>query len=317
MGRVRSVSSVASAFALMLAGFGCASPANTGRYGAYSDGGGRSLDAPSPADGGVGPGFDSGPGGFDSGPPGFDSGPPGFDSGPGIDAGCLAPAPGSPGFGCGSAALPAPMCSMARVNMTITDSQSGSAIGGASVQACNASDTNCSAPVGGGSSDGSGRLTVTVPTGGSGWFGYFRIQAGGYPVHEFWASLPVLGDEPSPPQLTDSSTLGQVASYLGTSYGQGTILGKAFDCSANAGSGVSFSESGGGTPFYVSGGLPTSGGTTDGTGQWGVMNVNPGMVTITATHGGTPVGAMTVNVKSGVVTAIGMLPTPGGSVVPH
>ncbi len=52
-------------------------------------------------------------------------------------------------------------------------------------------------------------------------------------------------------------------------------------------------------------------------GTWGLANVDPGFVTVTATRAsdGTAIGAAQVQAKAGVITVVYVEPTPDGGVV--
>jgi hypothetical protein len=249
---------------------------------------------------------------------------------PSFGAGCSAAECGSPDWSCvGHVVWPGGIAS-ATMLAHVQDWITSQPVSGAEVSICGFFDPNCNSPYAGAQTDGSGNASLPLQV-GLGPDAYAQINSPtivptlywwGYQASEPRASLAhpwVLTFTPAELQAIvassgepswDSSSLGWVAAQV-------------LDCSGGAASGVSVTIDVKGpteVPYYLVNQAPSFTATQTSTnGEWGMSNVPPGIVNLTATPIGMdkPSSQGHVLVRPGTISVLFMYPTPCARAVPR
>jgi hypothetical protein len=192
---------------------------------------------------------------------------------------------------------------------------------GTTVKSCNEGDYGCTDPIDTQVTDALGRVTLIAKAGNIGFTGFLEVDGGnlggtGSPIYPaLWYVNPpyVTGGWKGNLQFLASDSLPQLAGYMGVTLDPslGHLAVDVLDCDYKPAPGVSLTiESGGGnayTGFYYRGQLPDTAATqTDSlTAIGGFVNLSPGQLVLTATRveDATPIGTITVQIRSGTMTA--------------
>ncbi len=203
-------------------------------------------------------------------------------------------------------------------------SSAPAAVQGAMVRACDAGDIPCVDGTGTVVSNGSGAVTLEVPSYYSAWGGYLEIAPG--PNDDLLLNL---GQLVRP--LTDASTtfeqtvveqavLDAAAEGLGVALdpAMGHLVGDIFDCAHEPVEGMQLvvlqQDVSVGTIGYLADGAAVNESltATDSSGRTVALNVPPGLVRIRAirVEDGVVTGEVPVPIRAGAVTTFGFDPTP-------
>ncbi len=206
--------------------------------------------------------------------------------------------------------------------LTLTDSTTGQGVAGASVTACGLSDRSCATPVGEGTSDAAGQVTLALPAQTNlrlGFQGYFDVKAPGDVEELFFLTSPLTVAH-ARIALTLLSQVGftDQTSSVGVTLDptRGQIAVEAVDCLFTPASDVVFTAQGTDAQsklVYLAGGsFLASATSTDITGFAFLLNVPVGTVTLEATPKSLGSVSSKVNVftRAGVLTSVLALPTP-------
>jgi hypothetical protein len=195
----------------------------------------------------------------------------------------------------------------------------GNVVEGAAVKACAANDVNCAAPLAQGVTDAGGSATLTVPTPGLGFDGYFEITAPGYAVNLAYYNFPLgkTGDYALAYLASEASI---VSGFVGSPVAdptRGMIIAAAFDCDFNSHGGSVFSIASSDASTVLGHGLPTFSAatlsadvadpalTSSPGGGMLALNVPVGITNVAATaYDGTPIGNRDVVFRAGALTTL-------------
>ncbi|MFO0755877.1 MAG: hypothetical protein U0359_05270 [Byssovorax sp.] len=227
----------------------------------------------------------------------------------------------------GAVSLPDAPAATVELHLLVADPFTGDILPGATVKACDAGDLACAAPLSQGVAGADGSATLTVPTPGKGFEGYFQGEAPG--------RLPGLLKLDFP--ISTEASLGgffmtlMKADQLETSMkgnttidpSRGVILALAFDCGGAAAGGTSFAVGSADAQTVLGHGLPSSeyyGVHADcidpaaASSQTGIaisMNVPPGMTTVSVSApGAKALGQAQAPVRAGATTTVILFPAP-------
>lgn len=209
-------------------------------------------------------------------------------------SGSLQPASTDDTWGClgtRRSVAPTPVVSneVARVvfSIQIADLSTGQTRVDATVRACGLADLNCETPVTG-ALPLDARGWVDVPL-FAGFAGYLEITSPDMLPELYFLTEPLPSGSVTefPLATVLQASIQPLVELVGVPYqlGTGVVALRAFDCSGNTASGVSFSFSsdGDGAPWYFVGGLPTGAASdTSSSGVGGLVNVTPGLVVVDA-----------------------------------
>ncbi len=247
------------------------------------------------------------------------------DAGQTVDAGSDAPDL-PPGFDClGSVQWPAAKAAKVTLGVSFVDY----AIDGPkdpftsalSLKACAASDAGCANALATASTDGTGKASLSVSTGPSGFDGYVEATgADRMPLLAFFYP-PVAADSDANQNqrgIASKKTMDEIADAVGTTIDptRGHVVLRARNCTnlgVVEGARFTFSTADGkSVGFGYQGGRPKAGATTDTTGLGGAINLPPGPVTVRASlaASGKFFGSYTLVVRAGTLTSTSAPPTP-------
>ena len=142
----------------------------------------------------------------------------------------------------GSVVWGLPMNAEETVSVTLLDYGTGAPLPGAVVKACPKNDAMCAAPLGQASADANGTATVTVPTVGAGFDGYFELSAPGFLPVLLYLNQPIAS--PQPFWFTMVTKEMMEGAFVGTpvaDLSRGMIGASALDCAYNPQGGAVFS----------------------------------------------------------------------------
>jgi hypothetical protein len=189
----------------------------------------------------------------------------------------------------------------------------------ATIAACGPTDINCATPSTSGTTDATGHVTLTLPTAGAGFVGYFQLSDPSLTPTLLYISNPPIVDDGATeaPFVFTTQDFTALASQTSVTIdaARGAVFVMASDCAGATAQGVSFTVSNADTSsktFYVLKGTATTSATsTDPLGVGGVLNVPvSGGVTVRATvmATGATVGSAQVMVRAGTVTVVKLGP---------
>lgn len=284
-----------------------------------SDSGGEEPGGGAGGSGGSDAGTEAGPDGAGGADGDTDAGPDGAGGTDGeTDGGTDGPTEAGPtaDLSCvGSVTYPAPAGATATVTLSLSDFITTTAFSGISVKACAKADTACASPLDTQTSDGSGKVVLTVPTDPGSFDGFFDISGGSlYPTLAYFAT-PIGADLTTGLRMITSTEANLLAGALAPiDAAKGTILAQISDCANTAIAGATASvdtADGDTTKFYFNGALPDKNRTTtDASGFAGFLNLPPGAATTTATVGSTTVSTFAAQVRAGTLSIVILEPTP-------
>lgn len=196
---------------------------------------------------------------------------------------------------------------------------------GASIKACNYDDPDCASPVASGTTNSFGVLSITLPLGAVGFFGFFEASLDGYLPTLVHTELPIVtGNDEAGPVAVPMITAQQV-NFLGLATGlpidvstKGLVGLGALDCGDTYAHHVQFTISSDDEDiqlYYIKNNLPDADATyTDASGFGVFANVPAGQYTVTAKRSdtGETIGAAVVNVRVGALSELFLAPTPDG-----
>jgi hypothetical protein len=200
---------------------------------------------------------------------------------------------------------------------------------GAKVKACSKLDFECSSPIDSATSDASGRVTVHVPTGLSGFDGYLDVSGGsvggsGAPAFPtIWYPIPyVIADGwRGRTQILSSDEFLAITMATGTipDPKRGHVAMNAADCAFTPAAGVHFSVDASDmstVTYYLVGGVPVTTATeTDSSGIAAFVNLptsSPARLTVVSATSkpanGKSMGSITFIVRAGTLTTSELFP---------
>jgi len=195
------------------------------------------------------------------------------------------------------------------VTMHVQDVLAGAPLPGVTAQLCRKLDLACEKPIREAESDGKGSFQIEVE--GS-FDGYVQLTSPSIAPSLYFFNPPVSADRELPPiSLASPLVAAGIALQSGGTLlsDHGIILLTTSDCEGKAAANISYSVGGAQDPatfaFYLVANLPTSNTTmTDDTGYGGLINIPPGVSTITAVLASdqTKVGTISLLVRPGHVT---------------
>lgn len=199
------------------------------------------------------------------------------------------------------------------VTNLIVDAITGTPPPGLTVRLCSAIDLNCESPFQADVPHTNGSVSVTVP---SGFQGYLEV-ASDTTMPAILPMGPVVEDQliTEEIQLASEAIVGILASTAGFSVepGKGHVLNLMTGCDGMGRAGVSFvADSDAGTQFYLLDLAPDTEATeSDESGNGGILNLDPGFVTIQTTRVSTGefISAKRVLIRDATITYIAMTPT--------
>jgi hypothetical protein len=192
------------------------------------------------------------------------------------------PTTSDPTWGCvGQSAAPDPS-KMVNVKLTFVDAVTLAPISQASARVCAIYDVSCDVPVQMPALSPTGELAITLP---ETFQGYLQLSSPDHVAHVVMLDPVATTDEQI--EVLSEPLLTGIAKQAGMTYdpAQGTVLLRTVDCARalTAGESVSLSPSPGQTAYFTDGLPSTSGTATDATGVAMVLNVAPGLTTVSAT----------------------------------
>jgi hypothetical protein len=217
-------------------------------------------------------------------------------------------------------ALKPPTLEPITFSMTIVEFLSEQPYEGLVVKACSQSDLECGTPLSSTTTDENGHLTLSVPSGPSGFNGYIDISGGTlFPaLYYFVPPLIVAGDR-GRLRLPSTDTIGILTRAIGVTLDEkrGHLALVPWDCTLSPAPGVSLeieSADADATTYYFRQGLPSHSSTETDTAPalGGAVNLpaRPTIVRATVTSLGTESAALNFNVRAGTLTAGSMPPSP-------
>ncbi len=214
-------------------------------------------------------------------------------------------------------------------SVTFVDFSSGAPFVDATVKACSKLDFACGTPLDSATTDATGKVTVTVPAGLSGFDGYLDVSGGngadaGTAVFpSLWYPVPFVVADGSrgPTQLLAADEIAGIAAATNTNPDptRGIVVVNAVDCNFTPAAGITFSVNPtdqATVSYYLVGGVPvTSAMATDQSGIAAFLNVPTNaaarLVVVGATSaaaGGKSMGSLTFVVRPGTVTTSSSFP---------
>jgi len=197
-----------------------------------------------------------------------------------------------------------------KLTMHLQDAVSSTPLPGILAQRCRKLDLTCDNPIDMTTADANGGVAMQVE---AGFDGYVQLTGTKIAPSLYFLTTPTSGDLdlPSVPLTSPFVAGGIVQAAGGTTWDKerGIVLLTAFDCQGKGASNITYSI--GGTPdpstfvFYLVGGSPTTTVTfTDATGYGGLVNVRPGVTTISALlePSGRKISKLSVLVRAGYVS---------------
>ncbi len=298
-----------------------------GQRGGVSEGGAASSGGSSgggvaTGDGGsaVGEGRSDGGGATGTGGP--------SDAGSGADGGGSADSgtPGSPTGCVGHVTWPAPDAgTWYTVHFLLVDLQTDAGVADATIALCPSdAGTSCANPSAQADnySDSSGAATLTGPASTGGLDGFLQITASDYvPLLGYFPAVDNVAFYGASPtirvaMIATTPTFQEMEAQVGSfSSSRGHVLFTVTDCGGRPLAGVtvacSLSDASSTTAYEMGGMLSTSATATDASGRGLLVNVEPGVGTLTATlKGSGPMSRIDVAVRAAAVTEVALPPTP-------
>jgi hypothetical protein len=230
-----------------------------------------------------------------------------------VDNFCRTPLPWS----ClGQVVWPSASTSAVTVTMNLVYLVGSQPVSGLTAQACRKLDTTCSSPllrdlV----SDGSGKMTFSVP---SGFDGYLQSTSDGIMPFLYFFYPPVTENREVPAvPILQATELANFATMVGGNImpDRGHVLARGYNCLAKTAEGIHFTSpegDGSTTPFYMIKGWPsTKQSETDSSGNGGLLNLPVGSVTITGRlEDGQTTGTLGLMTWPGRMSYTAMVPAP-------
>jgi hypothetical protein len=187
---------------------------------------------------------------------------------------------------------------------------------GLTARLCHKLDSGCDAPVRTDLvSDGSGRMSVSVP---SGFDGYVQSTSTEVMPFLYFFNPPVTADRevPAVPVL-QAGALPMFANLAGADLiaDRGHFLARAYNCLGKTAEGIHVSSPDGDdatVPFYMIKGVPSvKVGATDSSGNGGLLNLRAGTATLTGQlDNGASMGLLSAMIRPGTITYTALVPAP-------
>jgi hypothetical protein len=213
-------------------------------------------------------------------------------------------------------ATPPPDAPSYKLTMHLQDAVSMAPLPGIDAQLCRKLDLTCDSPIDMTVADANGVVTMQIEAGFS---GYVQLTGSKIAPSLYFLTPPTSGDLdlPTVPLTSPFVAGGIVQTAGGTTWNKerGIVLLNAFDCDGKGAANITYSI--GGAPdantfiFYLVNALPTTAVTiTDDTGYGGLVNVPPGVTTVSALlePSGRKVSSISVLVRAGFVTYSSVTP---------
>lgn len=223
----------------------------------------------------------------------------------------------------GSLVVPAAPSATADLTVLAFDLFQGNVVEGAAVKACAANDANCAAPLAQGVTDAGGAATLTVPTPGLGFDGYFELTAPGFAVNLAYYNVPwgKTGDYAIAYMASEASIVSGFVGSPVADASRGMIIAGAFDCDISPHGGSVFSVASADASTVLGHGRPTFSAdtlsadvadpalTSSPGGGMLALNVPVGTTHVAATaYDGMPIGDRDIVVRAGALTTLLIVP---------
>lgn len=220
----------------------------------------------------------------------------------------------------GSVVYPAPGQANATITLTLSD-LAGNLLDGATLKACDAADFNCASPVDEQTSDATGTVAVTVPTGANGFVGYLEISHASIATSLVYAEQPIVEDITTNFDVLSDLSAGGWGTLFATpptfdvADGQLLYLGNSCNDESAIGTSIDVSTADGGTAYaYYNTNFLFDETVTEANflGLGFARDLAPGTATVTSTivDTATVMGTRDVIVRAGEITLLFMTPTP-------
>lgn len=212
--------------------------------------------------------------------------------------------------------------------LQVTSLNGATPIGNAQIRLCPLTDFNCDAPLSTQMilTDPNGVTSITLP---APFQGYFEIQAQGF-VPELFLFTPTIAETMLPGTLQNIAMFpsGLFASYVmqvvptPDTTTKGVLYVAPVDCAGEGAPNVSFEADptklgSSAAPYYIVNGMTPDGKAvaTSNAGQGGLIGggwvqVDPGLLPVTAAVGGTHVAKQGAPIRAGALTVVQLVPTP-------